>query len=1168
MSEDILGYGVEVCLGGHGWWRDRIHPADRDEAVARVAELSSAGRLVQEYRFRHGDGGYRWMRDDLNVIAGAAEGPVRAVGAWIDVTGRREIEAAVQSANDRLNFLLSAGPGAIYTAKPWGGFETTFISESVTRLLGYQPEQIVANPGFWFDHIHADDRDGVTAGLRNLFERDQYAHEYRFRLKSGDYRWMRDELRLVRDAAGEPLEVIGDLSDIDEHRRAEVALSDSEARYRELFEAAPLSIWEDDWSGVKAFIDELHRGGVRNLRQHFEDHPEARAEAARGIRIVDVNRVTLEIYGEPDKSTFLDEITQVVRQSPSPTFHELVAELAEGAPRVSHAFSTHRHDGTPFHARMSISIPAARRDDWSRVLVIIEDVTERTLAREKLAEAHEDLRASELQFRSLVSNLPGAVYRIAYDGAWTTAFMSDAIEQLTGYPAAHFTGAPLHAFMEIVHAEDRAEHNRRVREAFSSETPFECEYRIRHADGRERWLSDKGRMVFGDDGAVSWFDGVIFDVTARKTAEEALRESRDELEARVEARTADLEAANRRLQAEVAERELVERQLAEKSVLLEGLVEHSPALVFIRDLEGRFLMVNPVHQREIPTPEGGIVGMTPHDFCTSDLAELYLEQDRRVIETGQPHMVETPALHVDGTMHTYLNNKFPVRDAEGRITAVGAIATDITDRMRAQEALRESEARFRDLFEASPLSLWVEDWSDVKALIDDLRAAGIDDFDRYFADHPEFLREAQQAIQFIDVNRSSLEIFGVGDKNELLASFRSPPGSPVDGFGKRLAVLAGGRSRVSGDAEIEVSGGRRFDVHITVVVPEGYRGDWSQMYITTEDITERKRAEEALRESERSLANAQWLAHIGSWDHDLDTGIMRWSDELYSILGVTPEEIDATIEAYIDLIHPDDKATIEKLEAALYAKHEPYSADYRILRPDGLLRHIHTEANVSIDRLGKPIRTSGTDQDITERKQAEEALHRSEARLTHAQEIARIANYEWDLIRNEIIYRSDVMYDIYGLPPEQTPRDYDGLMAIVHPDDRDAVARAYQRSKDSGRVYNVEYRIVRPDGEIRHVDERSIAISDERGVMVRTVGTTQDITERKRVEEALRESETRLKAIVDHYPSGVFLKDIEGRYLLINESYQHLFGITLEDAKGKTVHEFFPRTLLFQRPTC
>ncbi|MCH8964837.1 MAG: PAS domain-containing protein, partial [Planctomycetes bacterium] len=157
---------------------------------------------------------------------------------------------------------------------------------------------------------------------------------------------------------------------------------------------------------------------------------------------------------------------------------------------------------------------------------------------------------------------------------------------------------------------------------------------------------------------------------------------------------------------------------------------------------------------------------------------------------------------------------------------------------------------------------------------------------------------------------------------------------------------------------ISETGKAIFDEH---GVFQGYRG-------TSTDITERNQAEEALRESEQSLANAQRIAHMGSWDWNMVTNEMLWSDETYRIYGLDPPEFGATHELFMDAVHPDDRMLVADAVDKTIVSHELYSIEFRLLRPDGAVRIVHERGEVIYGDDGTPLRMNGTVQDITERK--------------------------------------------------------------------------------------------------------------------------------------------------------------------------------------------------------
>lgn len=239
----ILGYPVEEALQPD-WWPSGVHPEDRTAALEASARIIEDGGAVHEYRFRRNDGSYAWFRDESHLLLDERGEPDEIVGVWTDVTERRRAEQALK------RVLSSSGAILMRLAVGEEGPEGVWISESVEEVLGYTQEEALS-PGWWASGLHPDDReDALEAGRRVLTDND-VVHQYRFRDGDGDggFRWIREELHLVRDGSGQPLEIVGVGTDITELKEREEALRSSEERFRRLTEAAPDAIIAADAEG-------------------------------------------------------------------------------------------------------------------------------------------------------------------------------------------------------------------------------------------------------------------------------------------------------------------------------------------------------------------------------------------------------------------------------------------------------------------------------------------------------------------------------------------------------------------------------------------------------------------------------------------------------------------------------------------------------------------------------------------------------------------------------------------------------------------------------------------------------------------------------------------------------------------------------------------------------
>jgi len=190
----------------------------------RIREALSSGRKC-EFEETHRNTVWLFL-----LVPVAARGYVNAYGR--DITERKQANEEITQAKRRLEHLVRSSPVVIYTSKASGDYGTTYVSGNVVELVGFGPSDFLDDPGVWLDHIHPEDRDRVLADMPQMFEQPSYVHEYRCRKKDGDYIWVRDEVRVLRDAQGQPIEAVGSWSDITERKRAEEELRTAFAEIR------------------------------------------------------------------------------------------------------------------------------------------------------------------------------------------------------------------------------------------------------------------------------------------------------------------------------------------------------------------------------------------------------------------------------------------------------------------------------------------------------------------------------------------------------------------------------------------------------------------------------------------------------------------------------------------------------------------------------------------------------------------------------------------------------------------------------------------------------------------------------------------------------------------------------------------------------------------------
>ena len=255
-----------------------------------------------------------------------------------------------------------------------------------------------------------------------------------------------------------------------------------------------------------------------------------------------------------------------------------------------------------------------------------------------------------------------------------------------------------------------------------------------------------------------------------------------------------------------------------------------------------------------------------------------------------------------------------------------------------------------------------------------------------------------------------------------------------------------------------------------------------------------------LRESEARLEAAQRLARVGWWERDYATGHVSLSDEACRIFGVQPLELPQWHGRWLSLIHPEDREKTAVASDLALRGGPRYDVEYRVVRPDGAVRVVHSQGDVTRDESGRPVRQFGVMQDITE-------LRLTERRLEAAQRLAHVGWWERDYAAGRWL-TSDEVRQIYGIAGMDRVMDLAEWMkvvpSIIHPEDRRRVLEASEASLRGGPRYDIEYRIVHADGTVRVVHVQADVTLDESGRPVRQFGVAQDITQLRRAEQEVR----------------------------------------------------------------
>ena len=319
------------------------------------------------------------------------------------------------------------------------------------------------------------------------------------------------------------------------------------------------------------------------------------------------------------------------------------------------------------------------------------------------------------------------------------------------------------------------------------------------------------------------------------------------------------------------------------------------------------------------------------------------------------------------------------------------------------------------------------------------------------------------------------------------------------------------------------------------------------------------------------LNTAQRVAQIGSWELDLKRNDLWWSDEIFRIFEIDQGKFEATYEAFLSAIHPEDRDEVNAAYQKSLEDKSPYQITHRLLMPDGRIKWVEERCETKFAPDGTPEKSMGVVQDITKIRQAELALRTSQKRLQHSDrsrklvsEKAKVAFWRWSYAEGKITDCSENYAGPNGYRA-RIPVDQKDILEPIHPDDREKVLQTYAKAnigpaKDGADPsdYVVEFRITTPDGDMRWVKEHAIVEYDDDGRPEAHSGIFQDITDFKTAEAAFKESEERLNEIFNIAPEAIIAVDSDMNISLFNHGAERVFGYLAAEVIGQSFEILMP----------
>lgn len=954
----------------------------------------------------------------------------------------------------------------------------TYLNQAWLNFTGRSLQQELGDG--WTEGVHPDDlRYCLDTFLTAFHARQPFSIEYRLQQSSGEYRWMLDngmpQFQNNQEFAG----YIGTCVDITHLKQAEFQASANLAEanlWRSRYEAAGRAnsqmLYEYDFS--------LHR-------MTWEGH----VETLLTYSAAELNSQDLTFWlsmVHPDDRAQLQAAIQAII-----TVKQPIQQLE---------YRLRCKDGSYIWVQDSNEILLDEVGNVKQVIGFITDITPRKQAEVALRQSQQQLATIAAKIRHSEEQL-----RLTLDftgiGAWswnpTTGEYSwdGKMEALLELPPD--LDNMFQVWHDRIHPDDREQVMASLHHALAAQTAFSEEYRYFLQNGQIVWRWVMGQGIYSETGEVLRVLGVVQDISVLKQAELDLRRSE-----------------------------------ATKNAMIQAI----PDLLIRMDRDGLYHELIRSDYLHVLMPSKPVPEATIYDALPDNVAEQQMRYAKLALEMRELQVFEQ-SLEINGQLCYEEVRIVPLLDQE-----VLVIIRDISDRKRAEWALHQLNEELEQRVQQRTQDL-ARSEQDLRTIFNNVYdAIVIHDMDG----------------NILDCNDRSLKLFAATREQLLAANVAhlTAEATQLEIFPATMQRVAAGetlrfewRARRMSDGtvlEVEVSL-RKVTLANRSVTIAGVR-----------DISDRKQAEQQLQAERVRLQLALEAADMGTWESNLETGI--WSERTEAIFGYAPGTFPGDREAFLKLVHGDDQERVFNALAHSFATRAPYRVEYRINHLGGLQRWVAVNGTVVDNEDGSGRRIVGVALDITERKQAEQALRDSEERLRLALTAANQGLYDLNVQTGEAIVSPEYA-TMLGYDPATFQETNAKWIARLHPDDREPVALTY-RAYVAGESphYKVEFRQRTHDGQWKWIlSLGKIVAWDETGQPLRMLGTHTDIDERKRAEAQLREQEQFLRGIYEGVRQPIFVSDVlpgnQIRYIGWNPTAAQFVGRTTEEVAGKPIEEIF-----------
>jgi len=720
------------------------------------------------------------------------------------------------------------------------------------------------------------------------------------------------------------------------------------------------------------------------------------------------------------------------------------------------------------------------------------------------------LQESEQQLRVLVDTIPALVWCTTPEGK--PSYINKRLTDYVGVTLQELIAPDGSRSLADVHSEDRASVEKALAHSIQTGAPFRMKYRQRRSDGTLHWTEGRAEPLRNSDGTIVQWYGVCLDIEDLVVAQEALHDRERELSL---------------------------------------LVDMVPSHVWRLTSEGEptFFnkrMVDFLGLNVDDTDKPGISRLTAMISAAlhPDDATAFRDALTRCLSTGRVFAMRYRLRRVDGTYRWMSGRAEPMRDHAGRILHWYGLCHDIDDQVHAEEELRNSERRYRDLFHYMPIGLAQIDAQKIIPLFKELRAQGVTELKDHIDEHPEFLLRAVEALEVEEVNQHIIEMFGAKNAAEMHGPITRYWLPSMETIRRSIEARYRGEEVFREECKVARVDGSVIDVLFTTARPGAVSNKSLVGFI---DITERKKAEDVLRQREHQLQVLVDAIPAFIWCLTPEGTPSYFNKRVTDQIGLTISDLTAPDGSLrLESVHPEDRPTVQRALIHSLATGEPFALKYRQRRGYAHYRWTEGRAEALRDESGQIVQWYGVYLDIDDEVVAQQVLRERERELS--QLVDMVPSLLWRLNPDgEPIFFNKRMIDFLGMDVTDTDTADSGrlaavIQAVIHPDDVPSVAAALNRSIGTGEPFAMTYRVRRADGVYRWMSGRAEPMRDEQGRIAQWYGLSHDIDDQVRAEEELRASKRQLEQMIDAVPINILSFAPSGRLIYASKRYMDTVG--------------------------